>query len=129
MTRLTNLKSVQYYPNEDNAISIDIKFGNKVYHIFPFNIAYIYKSEGIFFIADKGNLKLPIDIKSLSQLPIDLDESTYFQINSETIFCKEDFIINELTNENVEIVSKNKYMDTFKIPVELINRFQTWFES
>ncbi len=129
MTRLTNLQSDNYYSTQDNVISIDIKFGKKVYHVFPINIAYIYKTEGVFFIVDKGGLKLPLDIKSLSQLPIDLDESIYFQVNSESIFCKEDFVIKELTTESLEMVSKNKFKDTFKIPAELINQFQTWFES
>lgn len=129
MTRLTNLQSDNYYSTQDNVISIDIKFGNKVYHISPFNIAYIYKTEGVFFIVDKTSLKLPLDIKSLSQLPIDLDESLYFQINSDTIFCKEDFTVTEITTESIEIVSKNKYKDTFKIPNELINQFQIWFET
>ena len=37
--------------------------------------------------------------------------------------------ITEITTESIEIVSKNKYKDTFKIPNELINQFQIWFET
>ncbi len=129
MARIINLQSDNYFPTKDNIASIDIKFGNKVYSIATTNIAYIYKSEGVFFIVDKTNLKLPIGLQFLSQLPIDLEESLYFQIDDETIFCKENFAIVKPTHNCIEVISKNTFKDKFQIPEHLINQFQTWFES
>ncbi|MEL0457116.1 hypothetical protein WJN01_12830 [Flavobacteriaceae bacterium SZ-1-7] len=111
-------------PRRESAIKV--KYGKNYYEFLDHSIAYIYKKEGLHFIANKENFKFPFLIKDLNEILIDLSSDAFFALNESTIFSKDSVRLKENSNECYAIAFNKVYKDTFIIPENLQKKFKAW---
>jgi hypothetical protein len=113
-------------PKENKESAIKIKFGCNYYKIFSHNIAYIYKKEGVHFIANKKKFKLPLFINNINEILLDLNSKNFFMLNESTIFSKNFVRLKESENKCYAIAFNSIYEDSFLIPENLQSNFKSW---
>lgn len=109
--------------------SFRIKFGGKYYEIPKSCVAYIYKKEGVCFIANKDNGKYPIFLDDPNELFLGLNSNQFFKLNESTIFCRNFVRLVESTNQCIAIAFNEAYEDSFIIPREIEPLFKKWISD
>lgn len=118
--------SNSYRPDLHKLDSVCIKFGKVFYRIQYDQIAYMYKTEGIFFIIDKRKLKLPLFIDTVDEFPLKLREDIFFRLSDTVIVNRTSVRIAEGLDTCIAIASNAKYSNKFKIPKQLETDFRFW---
>lgn len=119
-------QSSEYDSDSLNQQSIAIKFGASRYEVEYTQIAYLFRSEGIFFLVDKGNLKLPVKVASLDDFPLKFDRQNFFQLAEDVMVGRTNVRIVEGLDEDIALAHNTKYSNKFKIPKNRENDFRFW---
>ncbi len=106
--------------------SVCIKYGSVYYRIQVDQIAYLYKTEGIFFLVDKNKLKLPLFMNSISEFPLNLSGNTFFRLSEGIIVANGSVTIASGLDRSIAIASNNLYRNKFAIPKVIENDFRFW---
>lgn len=106
--------------------SISIKYGSKNYRIPYDEIAFIYKAEGLYFLVDTGNLKLPIAMETLDDFPLPLRDNQFFRLTEDILLGRKNVRIANGLDKNVALASNETYENRFKIPKSMESAFRSW---
>lgn len=109
--------------------SVVIKFGKVHYRIQYDQIAYLYKAEGIFFLVDKKQLKLPLFMNSLEDFPLPLGEDQFFHVSDRLVVSRGSVELQPLLDTIYLFAFNARFRNKFILPKFKLTQFQNWLQS
>lgn len=109
--------------------SLHIKYGRNYYEIPIDHIAYIYKKEGVFFIANKNKVKVPIFIENFDEIVEELTSNNFFKLDDYIYLSKGSVRMEQRKEQCIAIAYNESYEDAFFIPKEIENKVKKWISA
>lgn len=129
MKSIPNPQSPDAFNKITTINSLHIKYGRNYYEIPIDHIAYIYKKEGVFFIANKNKIKVPIYIENFEDIVKELTSNNFFKLD-DFIYLNKGSVRMERRNGHCLAIAYNEcYEDVFFIPKEIENKVKKWISA
>lgn len=114
---------------EFSKIIFSIKFGNKYYKVSEHQINYVYYKEGVTFLVNEANIKLPISNYDLNRFFAELNPQQFFNVTDIAIINRA-YVLNFEEYENHSVVELHNYSNrSLKIPKNLTRKFKAWLTN